>query len=717
MKKLVILIFYLTMLLPLTAQQEISGLVTDNDDLPIIGANVFLSGTYDGSITDVNGLFSFQTNEVAEVKLEVSYLGYSTLSITGLPQQLHDLKLQLRESAMTLDAVEITASTFKAGDNSKLAVLDPLEILTTAGSMGDVIAAMQTLPGTQTNADDGRLFVRGGDARETAIYIDGLRVFSPYLKSIGGTPTRGRYSPLLFKGVSFSTGGYSSSFGQALSSVLDMNSIDEPKETVTNINLMSIGLGLGHTQKWDDQSLSINASYTDLSAYNHLLPSRINWRKPFAGFSGEAIYRLKTKRGLLKTYLAGDVSDFTLYQSDIDKQVDQLVDVDNNNIYANSTYTDFINDKTSISAGISFGINNDIATIDDHLMLGNDLLGYHARVAAKTIVNDRTVINYGVDLLHQDNRQTLGDLNAEEVRRLSRNIAGSYVENDYFFNKDLAIKTGLRVEYNALLNDVNLLPRITIAQKLSRYGQLSASYGRYDQEVDSGNLLYQNTLGHERAEHYIVNYSKKTDKQILRLETYYKKYEDLISYDLVNGVKTSYGNAGAGYAYGLDVFFRANQVVNNLDMWVSYSWLENERKYQDYKLAAPTRFSTRHNMSLVGKYFIVDWKSQLSFTYNFASGRPFDNPNNQDFLSDRSKNYHALNLSWSYLISPQKILFLSVNNVTRFRNSYGYEYKSRPNELGVYEGRLVRPNDDQFFFVGFFITMSKNKLNNQLNNL
>ena len=36
-----------------------------------------------------------------------------------------------------------------------------MDIVTTAGSAGNIIAALETLPGTQTVGESGRLFVRG----------------------------------------------------------------------------------------------------------------------------------------------------------------------------------------------------------------------------------------------------------------------------------------------------------------------------------------------------------------------------------------------------------------------------------------------------------------------------------------------------------------------------------------------------------------------------
>ena len=93
----------------------------------------------------------------------------------------------------------MTAGTFEAGDNSKVSVLKPLDIVTTAGAAGDFVAALQTLPGTSKVSEDGRLFVRGGAAGETQVFIDGLRVFQPFSATANNIPTRGRFSPFLFK--------------------------------------------------------------------------------------------------------------------------------------------------------------------------------------------------------------------------------------------------------------------------------------------------------------------------------------------------------------------------------------------------------------------------------------------------------------------------------------------------------------------------------------
>ena len=69
------------------------------------------------------------------------------------------------------------------------------------------------------------------------------------------------------------------------------------------------------------------------------------------------------------------------------------------------------------------------------------------------------------------------------------------------------------------------------------------------------------------------------------------------------------------------------------------------------------------------------------------------------------------------LISPQKILYASVNNVLGFKNINGYQYANSPDVNGNFNRRALQPAADQFFFVGFFWTISEDKKSNQLDNL
>ena len=156
------------------SQTSVSGIVTDESNTPIPGANVYLDGTYDGGSTDLNGKFEFNTSETGAQTLIVSFLSFESYMLTKDVKDLSGVTIKLKEDINSLGSVILNAGTFSAGDNSEAAVLTPLDIVTTAGAAGDYIGAFQTLPGTSTVAEDGRLFVRCGDANETNFYIDAL---------------------------------------------------------------------------------------------------------------------------------------------------------------------------------------------------------------------------------------------------------------------------------------------------------------------------------------------------------------------------------------------------------------------------------------------------------------------------------------------------------------------------------------------------------------
>jgi len=324
--------------IPAFSQTTISGKIVDEKNSTIPNANIYLEGTYDGATSDTLGEFSFTTSMTGMQTLVVSVLTFETKQLSISISQYQYQYIILKQNATILNEVIITAGTMEAGDKSRVSVLKPLDILTTAGNPGDIISAFQTLPGTQIVGESGKLFVRGGEASETQTFIDGLRVAQPYLQTANNIPTRSTFSPLLFKGTTFSTGGYSAEYGEALSSVLVMNTIDEPDLEKTDVGIMSVGLGIGNTQKRKNNSFSINANYINLAPYQSLLPDAIEWKKPYESIGGESVFRHNFENGLLKIYASFASATFDLKQEDINFP-DKLHTVNtNNNFYTNTFY-------------------------------------------------------------------------------------------------------------------------------------------------------------------------------------------------------------------------------------------------------------------------------------------------------------------------------------------------------------------------------------------
>ncbi|MGB3466990.1 MAG: carboxypeptidase-like regulatory domain-containing protein, partial [Cyclobacteriaceae bacterium] len=203
------------------SQIQISGQVTDLKKEGLVGSNVYIKDSYDGASTDVEGKFSFRTTESGAVTLVVSSMGYEETELAvNLDTLVAPVTVRLKEAFQQLQAVTITAGSFNGADESRQVVMKPLDIATTAGATADIAGALNTLPGTQKVGETGRLFVRGGEGRETLTFIDGMQVLNSYSPAAPNTPSRNRFSPFMFKGTTFSTGAYSAEYGQALSSAL-----------------------------------------------------------------------------------------------------------------------------------------------------------------------------------------------------------------------------------------------------------------------------------------------------------------------------------------------------------------------------------------------------------------------------------------------------------------------------------------------------------------
>ncbi|MBU0940524.1 MAG: TonB-dependent receptor [Bacteroidetes bacterium] len=702
------------------AQSTISGKVVDKKGKFIAGANIYIDGTYDGATTNENGHFSFTTTATGNQVLVASFLVYETSKTTINITDFQNKIIVLQETSNTLDAVVISAGTMETGDKARVAVLKPLDIVTTAGSAGNIIAALQTLPGTQSVGEDGRLFVRGGEANETQTFVDGIRVAQPYNATIGNVPTRGRFSPFLFSGIAFSTGGYSAEYGEALSSVLLLNTEDTPDQNKTEISLMTVGLGLGNTQKWNKSSLSVNASYINLAPYQAVIPQNLDWNKPFQSLSGESVYRYNFNNGILKVYAAFDSSQLDINQENINTPDKVRVAVNNNNFYFNTSYNGRFGTGWQLVTGLSYGYSKNQIGLDlDNVV--NDENAAHLKLKLKKNFSNYFKLSLGSDyFITKFDEDFIPNIGATKSNGYNSNIAAIFTEADILFSKKLAAKVGLRASYNDLLDETAIAPRISMAYKVSKNSQFSMAYGYFTQSPGVDYIKYSklHQFESERASHYILNFQYSKDNQTFRAETYYKGYDNLVKYDTpAIAYNSVFNNTGSGLAKGLDIFWRDGKTIKNLEYWLSYSYIDTERDYKNFPTAATPNFVADHSLSIVTKYFITDWRSQIGFTNSFSSGRPYNNPNETQFMNGKTKAYNNLSFNWAYLISQQKILYFSVSNVLGTQNVFGYDYARNPDNTGFYNRKEIIPTADRFFFVGFFWTISNDKKDNQLKNL
>ena len=747
------LFFILVVLLSFNGfgQLLIKGRMIDTKGNLLRGASISLKDSYDGTTTDSLGNFSFSTTEKGSFVLEATLTGYSSYIKNIVIESTNiELIIIVKELITELKAVIITAGSFEASDKKKGTVLTPLDIVTTASAEGDITGALKTLPGTQQVGETGGLFVRGGTATETKIYIDGNLVNNFFYSSLPGIASRGRFNPFLFKGTIFSTGGYSALYGQALSSALILESTDLPEKTAASLALSVIGVGGGIQKLSDNKKSSWGATYnfTHLGPAFAVIKQKQDYYQNPVFHEGDANFRVKTKRGgMLKYYGYWSVGKVGYSTKDIDSAtLNNAFDLNNINTYQNLHLRENIGKGWKMLGAISFSTNkDDIANEMQNPETNKKPVGLspayafknyalsskqyfaQARIVLEKKLNGLNTLRFGSDYFYSKENATYTLFSGEKFKtQLSENLYAAFAETDLYLSNDIALKVGSRLEHSQILNKWNIAPRVSLAYKLKNNSQVSFAYGIFYQNPESRYQPVAPQTGFAKATHYILQYQKITALRSFRTELFYKKYNQLFkTANDFNGREVAVNNDGNGYAQGVEFFWRDKKTLKNLDYWISYSLLDTKRDYLNFpKLMAPN-FAARHTASLVVKKFVLPLKTGFNASYNFASGRPYyylkyDNNLAKFTVADAGKtiNYNNLGLSVNYLPNLGKnskkafiVWVLSVSNVLGQKQIFNYSYgpvTGHKQEIG--------PTAKRFVYIGCFLSFGVDRTQDAINN-
>lgn len=680
------------------AQTKISGILKSAAGKPVANANIALKNSYDGTSTDSTGKFEFITTEKGLRILRFSAIAFETDSVElKLEDKPLFLQLVIKESMNQLQTVTISAGSFVAGDGKKGAILSSLDIATTAGSGADLYGALQTLPGAQTSFSESGLFVRGGTAAETKTFFDGMLVKSPFNTTVPDQASRGRLSPFLFKGTTFSAGGYSAQYGQALSSALILESTDLPEKTTTGISLLSVGGGLDQNIRFKNSAITIGGYYYNLGPVSKLIKQEKDYIKAPEQYGATFQYKLKTSpTGMFKFYASYSRTSIALNNSNIDTPANTSYFSNHNfDTYINSTYKEYLSTNWKIETGFAYSKNGDhgLIAIDnykrqDHLLEG--------RLTITNYFGKLSNFKFGTETFNTEKIEDINDLS----RKYTDQLTSGFAETDLYLTNKLVLRAGLRTEYSSYLERYNLAPRTSLGLKTGKSSQVSFAYGRFYQNPEDEYLIIK-PLNFEQADHYMLKYEINTTNRNFRVEGYFKDYHQLTKANNGNP-----DNSGNGYAKGFELFWRDKETIKNAEYWISYSFLDTKRNFRDFPVAATPSFAAKHTLSVVYKHFIEAIHSQIGGTYTFASGRPYVNPNNPVYLSDRTKSFNNLSLSVSYLTHILKqftVLYVNTNNIPGFNNIYGYRYSND----GL-NRRPIVPATRRDIMIGLLMTIGDN---------
>ncbi|RYY69424.1 MAG: TonB-dependent receptor, partial [Chitinophagaceae bacterium] len=616
-------------------------------------------------------------------------------------------------------------------------------------AQGDITGALKSLPGTQQVGETGGLFVRGGTANEAKIYIDGNLVNNFFYSSVPGIASRGRFNPFLFKGTIFSSGGYSALYGQALSSALILESNDLPEKTVASLGISVIGVSGGINKLARDKRSSWGASYS----FSHLGPAfaiikqKQDYQQNPVFHEGDANFRIKTKKGMIKYYGYLSAGEFAFTDNDIDSvSLKNSVGLTNLNTYQNINWKENIGKGWKSIVGLSFSTDkqnfeNELQDKDGNKQLFTTPSGYafknfdldtksyyaQARVVMEKKLNGLNMLRFGSDYFYSKEKgtYTLYDGSSYDSETTD-NLYAAFTETDFYLSNNLAMKLGARLEHSQIMDKWNIAPRASLAYKFPNNGQASFAYGIFYQNPETKYQPAKEGIGYAKATHYILQYQKITSQQTFRTEVFYKDYAHLYKTGTDNfGREVATSNNGFGYAKGIEFFWRDKKTISNMDYWVSYSFIDTKRDYLNFPFQMEPNFVAKHTASLVVKKFVTKLKLNVNASYNFATGRPYyqlkyDNGQGKYIIADagRTINYNNLGFSLNYLPFIGKkdpksyaVWVLSISNLLGQKQVFNYNYGAINNRK-----EAIGPTSKRFVFVGCFLSFGVDNSDNVINN-
>lgn len=139
---------------------SITGVVRNQSETPLTGADVFLEGLNLGTTTDGNGQFSLNNVPVGSHVLKVKYVGYITLSqAVQVHSDSESLTIKLNESLFELPEIIIERETMTGGSQFVKDIPGSAHYINlkqlNAFSYSDANRVLRNIPGINIQEEEG----------------------------------------------------------------------------------------------------------------------------------------------------------------------------------------------------------------------------------------------------------------------------------------------------------------------------------------------------------------------------------------------------------------------------------------------------------------------------------------------------------------------------------------------------------------------------------
>jgi outer membrane receptor for ferrienterochelin and colicin len=634
----------------------------------LAGVNVSVLGTGLGASTDINGWFFVDQLTAGTYSLKISFVGYEDLLLENLQLEADQVKdlgsIALIERPISLREVVVTPSSFSImGEQPVSRQTMTSEDIKMMSYSEDITRAVSRLPGVASSDFSSKFTVRGGEADEVLMTLDGMELYEPFhQRDFSG----GLFSIVdieAVESIELQTGGFSADYGNRQSAVFNMNTKrpkNGKKRTALGLSLTTAGLYTEGPFANDKGNylFSFRRGILDkifaLAGYDENVPI-------FYDMLGKAEYRLNSKHSIAGHIL---LSRDETQVRDVAPEAHDIHNTKYDSNYGwltlNSIYNDNIHSKTLL-----FGGNI------DHDRNGNtDKYEYSDKLYFQ--LSDKRSNNfYGIkqdwgfdlgDKIYLKSGYDIRQMNADydytyelnDIRVNADGIVGPYVNSVDIHTKPegkqigvyvnarvrlmqkLIMESGLRYDNSTYSDDQLISPRVSLAYSLAENTFLRGAWGHYYQSQFINNLNVNHGITEfreaELSEHFVLGVEHLLSNGIsLRLDTYNKSISQLSpGYNNLRDPWEVFPearndlvrlNINEARSRGVELFLKYDQ-GKKISWWFSYALAKAEEKIDsiDYSglLNHQTGWLPRINNQTHTVYADVNYRPNDKWHFNFS---------------------------------------------------------------------------------------------------
>jgi len=721
-KFLLFILFFFSFIHANTLQNgSISGKVVDvANQLTLIGVNIFIESIQTGAATDTKGNFTVENLGVGSYTLKFSYVGYRSVTKTDVivrPGRTTFVNVSMAEEILELSNVTVNSGYFSDVENKGMSAVSfsSEEVRRAPGAAGDISRIIFALPSVaKVNDNSNSLMVRGGTPIENSFYVDNIEI-----PNINHFPTQGSSDgPIgilnvdFIEDVTFYPGGFSPSYGDRMSSVMDINFRDGNRNNFNGQAALSFAgvsaLAEGPLGNNGSYMVAVNKSYLDLifQAINEsgTVPE-------YGDFQAKLSFDLddKNKLSILDVlaidyinnkYVSSLKTGFFVYGPA--KMLTNTIGINWRHIWGKSGYS-----NTSLALTYN---DNDYEYFRTKTQMS--LLHNQSKEITTTLRNvnyykagKTTNLNFGLESKVRTNNYNLqygvyidefGNVTNPNIidNKLNTVTASLFFDVKQILFNNLTINFGLRSDYFDYNDNIEISPRAGIQYKLSDVSSIYARWGLYYQNVPSYVLVQNNALKNFKtplSEHLILGFDYMLSEETkLTLELFNKNYSNfpvdplqpgvfLLDESVRNHIFLEHENLvghGEAYSRGIEIIVQKKFAK---DFYGMISGSYSTAKYKALESSWYNRiYDNRYNFAVEGGYKPSHtW--ELSMRWIYAGGRPYTPINEAASLStgyemidknninsERMPDYHSFNIRFDkrFLFDNSNIvLYLSIWNV------------------------------------------------------